>query len=407
MASWGRRDVGPRALILGQYRAILRRPGTAAFCAAGFVMRMPIAIYPLALVLLFSGAGGGQYGVAGVLAGTYIIGGGVGGPIIARLIDRRGQRRILGPATVVHVLAVAVLLVMVAADAPDVAMAIPVGVAGASYVAAGSLVRARWSYVLTDRAELGTAYSLESILDEVIFTVGPVIAGVLAVALAPSAGVAAGAVLVAAGTVRLRELVATEPPPGREGDRPNRSALRYRGMLLLTFSMAGMGGIFGGVEVAIAAFAGQHGARSQTGLVLAAFAVGSAIAGLLYGARAWTAPLATRFAVQAAFFALLLPLLLLVDRVGTLAAVAGVAGLGIAPTLITGFGLVDRLVPAAGLVEGLSWATTGLNFGYGAAAAVVGVVADRHGAHIAFLVPVATGVLLVAVAAGLRLRLRR
>ena len=66
--------------MFAQYRAVFRAPGSAAFCAAGFVMRMPIAIYPLGLVLLVSDPRPGSYGAAGLLSGGYIFGGGVGNP---------------------------------------------------------------------------------------------------------------------------------------------------------------------------------------------------------------------------------------------------------------------------------------------------------------------------------------
>ena len=66
---------------------------------------------------------------------------------------------------------------------------------------------------------------------------------------------------------------------------------------------------------------------------------------------------------------------------------------------------MDKLVPARVLTEGLSWVGTGLNLGYGVGAAVAGVVADRHGAHIAFLTPIASGVLLVVAAVALRRRI--
>ena len=54
--------------MLHGYRAVFRAPGSAAFCLAGFVMRAPIAIYPLALVLVISSRSG-HFGFAGVLTG--------------------------------------------------------------------------------------------------------------------------------------------------------------------------------------------------------------------------------------------------------------------------------------------------------------------------------------------------
>jgi MFS family permease len=140
--------------------------------------------------------------------------------------------------------------------------------------------------------------------------------------------------------------------------------------------------------------------------VLAAFALGSASAGLLYGARTWRRSLLDRFRLQALSFAVLPPLLLAAFNVASLAVCAFVVGLGIAPTLITTFGLISRIVPIASLTEGLSWLTTGLNVGFGLSAAAVGRIADAQGARAAFSVTIGAGVLLGLLALRLHAVLR-
>ena len=86
--------------MLDTYRAVFRAPGTAAFAPAGFVMRMPIAMFPIGLVLIIS-ARTGHYGFAGVLSALYVLGDGPGNPVLARVVDRFGQRRVLLPASAV------------------------------------------------------------------------------------------------------------------------------------------------------------------------------------------------------------------------------------------------------------------------------------------------------------------
>jgi MFS family permease len=366
--------------VIERYRAVFRAPGTLQFCMAGVVMRLPISIYPIGLVLLVA-VRTGRYAGGGLLSGVYIFGGAVGLPILARWADRRGQSRTLGPSAAVHVLAAAVLILMIQLDAGPAALAAPALVMGFSFISVGSLIRARWSYVLAGRPELSTAYSLESTLDEVVFVAGPLIATVVAIQVDPVWVMVIGAVLVAVGAAWLRVQTSTEPPIDAGAEMPRRGALSYRGMVLLTVTMVGMGGIFGGVEVVMAAFAGQHHARSKTGVVLALFALGSGVAGLAYGARHWVSPLLSRYWVHAIVFAALIPLLLLASTVGQLSGLGFLVGLGIAPSLITGFGLVETLVPGRTLTEGLAWLTTGLNIGYGTLASVVGRLADRHGAH--------------------------
>ncbi len=383
--------------MLGTYRAVFRAPGTAAFCSAGFVMRMPIAIYPIGLVLLIS-TRTGHYGFAGLLSGAYVIANGLGNPSLARLVDRHGQSRILLPASAVHLAAVAAICVLAQSHSPQWTLIAPTIVAGFAYLSVGSLVRARWSTVLAGRPELTTAYSLESTLDEVIFTVGPLIATVIATQVNAVLGLALGGVLVGTGALWLRRQRETEPAPHAVGSPRHRSAVRYPGMGLMFVAAFGMGGVFASAEVTMVAYCGQHNATAASGLMLAALAFGSGVAGFAYGARTWRASMLHRFRLQALAFGLLPVLFLAAVNIPVLALCAFVVGLGIAPMLITAFGLVAEIVPGPALTEGMAWLITGVSIGYGVASAVVGRIADTHGARVAFSVTIGCGLLVGIVA---------
>jgi MFS family permease len=373
--------------MLGRYRSVLRLPGAAAFCAASFVARMPLAMYALGIVLAIS-ARDGKYGFAGVLSACYVFGNAVGIPVLSIFVDRFGQRRLLGPAGAVHLLSGVAFAIMLKTGAPDWTLVPPAVVFGAAYLPFGSLVRARWSNLLDGRPELSTALSIESVLDEVIFVIGPLIATVLATQADPVLVICLGVALVSFGSWRLAELRDTEPPVHPREDAGHGSALRSRGLVMLTVVSIGMGALFASAEVAMVAYCGQHHHRSWSGFVLAAIAVASGTSGLVYGAVEWRTSVLHRFRLQAVVFAVLPVVLFAATNVAVLALCAFVLGLGIAPALITCFGLIQQIVPARALTEGLSWIGTGLNFGYGAGAALVGGIADAHGARTAFLVVV-------------------
>lgn len=379
--------------MLETYRAVFRAPGSVAFAAAGFVMRMPIAIFPIGIVLIIS-AKTGHYGFAGVLSASYILGGVPGNPLLARWTDRYGQRRLLLPPTAVTLACTVALAVLIEQDAPDWLLVVPTFFIGASYLAVGSLVRARWSLALAGRPELSTAYSLESVLDELIFVIGPLLATVIATHTDPVVVLYVCLVLIGVGAIWLWTQRATEPAPHPRGGPHHPSALRQPGMLLLSLSAVAMGALFASAELAMVAFCGQHGSRGLSGVVLAFFAAGSAVSGLVYGARTWRADIVDRYRLQAAIFAVLPLVFLAAVNVGVLAGCAFIVGLGTAPTLITAFGVIDRVVPAVSLTEGLTWLMTGLNLGYGAGAALVGGIADAHGARFGFVVTIAAGLLM-------------
>lgn len=384
--------------MLTTYRAVFRAPGSAAFAAAGFVMRMPIAIYPIGLVLIVS-ARTGHYGFAGVASAVYISGSIPGSPLLSRLVDRYGQRALLIPSTAVHIASVITLAVLLEAGTPDWTLLPPIFLAGFAYLSVGSLIRARWSLALAGRAELATAYSLESILDEIIFVIGPLVATLIATHVDPVIVLYVSMALVAAGALWLASQHRTQPPAHPAGAPPHPSALRSKGIPLLAVATVFMGILFASAELSMIAFCGQHGQRSLSGLVVALFAGGSGVAGFFYGARTWRQPVLWRFRLQSALFGVLPLLFLIPTDVAVLAVSSFIVGLGTAPTLITTFGLVERLVPAAALTEGLSWVLTGLNVGYGAGAAVVGQIADAHGARTSFWVGIAAALAMAGTAA--------
>jgi MFS family permease len=391
--------------MLSTYRAVFRAPGSAAFATAGFIMRMPIAMFPIGLVLIIS-ARTGHYQFAGVLSAVYVLGGVPGNPLLARVVDRFGQSRILVPASAVTIAAALTLAGLLIGHVPDWVLTIPTFVAGFSYLSVGSLIRARWSMVHAGRPELSTAYSLESVLDEVIFVLGPLVTTLIATTLDPVITLYVISALIGVGALWLSTLRATEPAAREEGAPPHPSAIRAPGMTLVCLAGVGMGATFAGAEISMVAFCGQHGHRGLSGLALAMFAFGSVVSGLFYGARTFRTGVLHRFATQASVFAVLPVLFLAAINVPTLLVCSFVVGLGIAPTLITGFGLIQDIVPSAALTEGLAWLLTGLNIGYGLGSSLVGGLADAHGARIAFSVAICAGVFTGAVAHLLRRRLR-
>jgi MFS family permease len=382
------------------YRAAFRAPGSAAFSSSAFVMRLPQAMYPLGLVLLIS-TRTHHYGFAGVLSGVYVFGGAAGNPFGGRWVDRYGQRRVILPLTSIHVAAAAVLIGLARTNAPEWTLLAPAFVMGFCFLPVGSLVRARWSQVWTgaDGSELATAYSFESTVDEVIYVVGPLAASVIATELDPILVMVVAALGVGVGGVLLARLRSTQPPSHPAGEPRRRSALREPGIVVLCFMGLAMGAIFASSEVAIVAFCGQHSEQSLTGPTLAAMAVGSGLAGLWYGSRTWVRPLIDRLRIQAVAFGVVPWVFLAAVNVGTLAACAFIVGLAVAPALITLFSLVAELVESTALTEGLAWVLTGLNVGYGIAAAITGRISDAWGTRAAFGVTIfaATSLALLAL----------
>lgn len=391
--------------MLGAYRDVLALPGALAFSAAGVLARLEIAMTSLGAVLLVE-HGTGSYGLGGGVAGTGGVVAAVASPRLARLVDRFGQARVLRPAVCAHAAAVVVLVLFVSLRAPIWTLFLAAAGAGATMVSVGALVRARWGQLLRGRVGLHTAFSLESVLDELVFIVGPLVVTVLATTVHPAAGPLVAATATLAGSFALTAQRATEPPAAGAAGGGSRGSLRSPGLVVLTVAFFAAGGIFGSAEVAVVAFADAAGVPAAAGAVLALYALGSLLAGLVYGVVQWRTSSERRFVLVVALLAVGTVPMTLAGSLPVLAAAMFLAGLAISPVIVTGYALVESLVPAGRLTEGLTWATTGLSLSYAASTAVAGMVVDAYGARRAFLLPLACGLVAAGVAVCGRRRLR-
>jgi MFS family permease len=396
--------------VLRPYRAVLSLPGAAAFSAAGMLARLPISMLGIGLVLLVSDASA-SFGLAGLVAATCTLVSAVAGPMVARLVDRHGQRRVLPVAVAIHAVGLVCLLFLVAAAAPPAALVAAAALAGAGFPPVGSLVRSRWSFLFSgDRRQEGggdprlqTAFAWESIVDELIFIVGPPLTILIATQGSPTAALLLILGALIAGTALLLPQRRTEPP-GRlvEGSAGGRG-VREPALVVIVVTLAAIGAVFGTVEVVTIAFAQEQGRPGAAGFPLALYALGSLIAGLAYGTVRWRVPVAQRFAAGCVLMVSTLVPLPFVDSLLGLCLVLFLAGAAIAPTLIAGFAATERAVPAGRLTEGLTWATTGIAIGIAAGAALAGRVIDAVGARPAYTVAVAgAGLAAVVAVAGAR-----
>ncbi|MGK4580807.1 MFS transporter [Kitasatospora sp. HPMI-4] len=398
--------------MLSSYRQIFAAPGALAFSSSGLIARLPISMTGIGIVTMLSQLRG-SYGLAGAVSATMALAGAVLGPQVSRLVDRYGQRRVSLPATGITVAAAVALLLCARAEAPDwtlFAAAAGMGVVPST----GSMVRARWAQLYSgEPSKLHTAYSFEAVMDEICFIVGPVLSIGLATSVFPEAGVLLAGLFLVSGVLLFTAQRRTEPPVHPAAHRSGRSALFSPGLEVLVLTFIATGAIFGSVEVVTYAFSREQGHNGAAGLVLAVYALGSGLAGVVFGALKLSGSMAGRFLGGVAVMAvsMVVPLLAATWLRGVTGMVAVgaalfLAGIAISPTLITAMALVERLVPAAQLTEGMTWTTTGLALGVALGSSAGGWVVDAAGAPAGFLVPAGAGLFGVLTAlAGLR-RLR-
>ncbi|MFC4500169.1 MULTISPECIES: MFS transporter [Streptomyces] len=377
------------------YRALFAAPGSRGFSAAGFVGRMPLSMMGIGVVTMVSQLTG-RYGLAGALSATIALSAAVVGPRISRLVDQHGQRRVLRPATLVALASAAGLLPAAHFGWPDWVLFVCAAGIGA-VPSLGAMVRARWAAVYRGTPQLHTAYSFESVVDEVCFILGPIISIGLSTAWFPEAGPLLAACFLAVGVFWLTAQRGTEPEPHPRGLRGGGSALRSPGLQVLVATFVATGAIFGAVDVVTVAFADERGHKGAASVVLAVYAAGSCLAGLIFGLLRPGGPPERRWLLGVFMMAVSMIPLLLVGNLPFLAVALFLAGLAIAPTMITTMSLIEEHVPRAQLTEGMTWISTGLAVGVALGSSVAGWVIDAAGARAGYGVPAVAGAVAAVV----------
>jgi Major Facilitator Superfamily len=384
-------------MVAKHYAAIFKAPGSKGFSSAAFVGRLPMSMLGLGIILMIKESTG-KYALAGVVSGTMALVQAFCGPFLARLIDRRGQAEIGFPSLVVSTTALLSLMACVRFDEPTWTWFASAALAGAFLPNVGALVRARWTKVYTGTPSLHTAYSFEAVMDEVVFMIGPILVTFLTLQVHHEAGVGLATGFLAVGTTAFLIQRRSQPAPHPAEHHTGPPAIAIPGMRVVLACAIAIGVMFGSIEVVTVAFAEEHGHGDWSGLLLAVYAGGSFVAGLIFGAIHWSTPLARRAQILLALVLVTATPMALAPNIGVLALVLLLAGFAISPTLITLVALVEYLVPAARLTEGMVIETTGAAVGITAGSAVSGWLIDRSGAHTAYLVPVAGSALALLTA---------
>lgn len=377
--------------VLTSYRRVLAEPGAALFSVTGLLARLPISMVGLGIVLLVE-ASTGSYGLAGAVSAAYMVANAVMAVVQGRLVDRLGQATVLTVAAVAFGVSMVLLTWSVQDGWPIGTTYAAAALAGGSLPQIGSCVRARWSHVLSRPADVQTAFALEAVFDEAVFIIGPILVTVLATAVHPVAGLAVAIVVGVSGSLAFAAQRATAPPAHRH-DHSNgpRPPMPWRIVVPLAVVSAGLGILFGAAEVTTVAFAEERGAKSYAGGLLALWALGSLLSGVVTGAITWKHGPATRVRWGAVAMTLAMVPLTFVDSMLVLGLLLLVGGVAIAPTLIAALAVTEQAVPAKRLTEGMAVMHTGLVLGVAPGATVSGFVVDHAGASAAYLVSVAAG----------------
>ncbi len=389
---------------LTPYRRVLARPGVASLLLLTALARVPATAAGVVLTLHVVTTLGLGYAAAGLVATASTAGMALGAPWRGRAVDRLGLRRALVPSILAEAL--------VWGTAPFVGyhlLLVVAFVGGVLGLPVFTVARQSLS-VLVAEEQRRTAYSLDSIGVEVSFMVGPA-AGVI-VATQVSSTVAllgVGVLMVAAG---LALLVVNPPTRSAEAAEAATAAQPAAGGVRTWFT-PGLAAVLGasaaatlvlsGTDVGVVAVLRSHDAVTFTGVVFAAWSVGSILGAVVYGSlKRPVSPLL----LLGGLAVLTIPIGL-APSPWVLAAAILPAGALCAPVITATAEQVARRVPERVRGEAMGWHGSALTVGIALGAPLAGSAIDVAGPWAGFAVVGAVGAVLALAGLGVQALLAR
>ena len=379
--------------------AIASVPGALRVFAISIVARLPLTMLSIGL-LVHARHLTGSFAAAGVVTGAYAVALGAGGPLLGKLVDRRGQTLVLLASAGVAAPLLGVVAVLPTGSPLGVLVALASAI-GLASPPIGACVRTLFPGLLPDPGAVRAAYTADATASELTWIAGPPLALGLGAAFSTGAALAVAGAILAASTIAFAAHPASRAwrPAPAETARSRGGSLRTPAMRTLIVVLVAVGVLFGAVEVAVTAATSALGSTAAAGPLLGVWGTGSLVGGLLstrLGERVHGAAGLTLVLV-----ALTAGHLLLIPAAGSVLALAAVlllAGAAIAPTYATAYAMVDDAAPAGTVTEAFAWLATAIAIGASAGSAAAGALADHAGPVAAFALAGAAGAAAVLLA---------
>jgi len=324
------------------YAAVLSTPGVPFVFASALTGRFAYALVGLPMLIAVETATG-SYAVAGAAMGAYGATAGFLAPLRARLIDQFGRRRMLLTLAICFAASLGLLALATGAGASawwSIALA---GVVGAVAPPLGPIMRVLWAALLPAPGLLRKALSLDAVLEELLYLAGPVVAGAILLWVSPGTALFIPAALIVVGTVLMVSSPAMLPGPApvaADGSPRGDALLTDPRFAALLLPVLAAGVLVGTVYVAVPALvgaAGDAGSTADAGIVLAVFAAGSAVGGLVYGALRIGSAAPRQLLVIAGLFVAGIGTAGLAESTLVLGLLIALAGLCLSPIMIVAY----------------------------------------------------------------------
>jgi MFS family permease len=372
-------------------------PAARRLFVTSIVARLPLAMLSIGLMVHVQHLSG-SFAAAGVVTAAYALALSIGGPLLGRLVDRRGQTLVLLTSAGVAAALLGAIAIVPAGTPLVVLIAFASGI-GLAEPPVGACLRTQLSSLLPDPGVVRAAYAFEASVVELTWVAGPpLVLGVGALWSTGAALAGSGLVLlIATGAFAAQPASRTWRPAPVDSARRG-GALRTPAMRTLIAVLLLVGVLLGADEVAVTAAARALGGTTAAAPLLALWGVGSLAGGLLITRAGGGARSAAGLALVLG--ALTVGHLALIPAAGgilSLGAVLLLAGAAIAPAEASVNAMVDEAAPPGTTTEAFAWLASAMAIGGAIGAASSGTLIAGAGPIAAFALAGGAGMLAVLV----------
>ena len=357
-------------------------PYAAGLATASWVARLPRGMASLAIVLLVHDATG-SYAAAGAAGAALAIGDAGVSPLQGRLVDRLGPARVLVPSAVVYATALTALALLGTqlGPLPTIVLA---GMGGAAFPPVSASMKTLWPSLAGERL-LFAAYAVESLIQQSLFLVGPLLVAALVAFGSYRLALIATAALALAGTLAFAASPVSRAWRGALGRHRRSLALRGAAVRALVAITLVQSVALGARTLAVPAFAARHGHPGAAGVLLAVLNLGALIGVPLgAGSREADDPV-VRYRLFSALLAVGAAPVVLAATIEQAALLLALSGVFLAPTAAASYVLMDSVSDPRGRTEAFTWMSTAVAAGTAIGAAAAGITTQALGVTAALL----------------------
>ncbi len=373
------------------YAELFKTPGVAAVLFAQLLARFPFGMQTIAFAIHLEHVFG-NYTVAGLAIAAATVGAALSAPILGRLVAVYGIKVVVISCALISPIGFLLLAFVPLTEGQAVLTALALGLFVPPIQPAA---RAVYPTLVKTESVRNNLFSVDAILQEVIWIVGPVLTTILIATTNTVVPLVVMVFVQVIGGLWFALLPQVQGAPIPRSKKKMGSVLRSKLVRVMIIVNLLFVGSFSALEIGAVAAVGEAGA----GFVLAMLSVGSVVGALAFGHRA-RSPMALTKQLGVVLIGDLIIFFNAKDPIW-LGVCLFISGIGVALAFATMSAIIAKSIPLDDTPEVYGWIGSGQNIGYGFGAAVAGILVDHVSSEASFAF--ATGLdgvaMLVALAA--------